>query len=1123
MDFFRTKRTAVNVLCFSAVALLVFLMSGVLLAQQETGQISGTITDQSGAIVPGAKISVRSTATSAERNTTSGNSGLYTITNLLPGLYGLTVEAQGFASAKRQVELSVGTKVSLDISLSVGTSSTTVEVVGESGVEINTESQTLSDVITTKQVLELPTLTRSPYDLVAIMGNVSPGDPTGRGVGFAINGQRAASTNVLLDGSDNNDTFTATVGQAVPLDSIQEFSVVTSSFTAEYGRASGGVVNVATKSGTNNFHGTVYEFNRLSKLASNDFNSNANNAPRGVFTRNQFGYSVGGPIIKDKLFFFSSTEWTRVRSSTTNIAVVPTPQLIAAASPATQAFFNAFGTLATPINGLVFTKDQVQGGLCNATGPCANLPGSTPVFGQVKYTLPADAGGGPPQDQYQTVARVDYNLSDKTTIYGRYALQNVVLFDGTVASSPYKGYNTGETDFNNNVLLSVTHTFSPRLVSQSKVVFNRLNQVQPLGSAPVGPTLYFLGSTPQQINGNNVAFPGYLPFSPGNAIPFGGPQNLGQIYQDVNYTRGNHQFRFGGTYVYIRDNRAFGAYETSVMTLGKNLKQGMDNFLNGQLLQFQGAIFPQGKFPGQTISLPVGPPDFTRSNRYHDFSWYVQDSWKVHPRVTLNLGLRWEYYGVQHNKDENKDSNFYFGPGSNIFQQVRNGQVFTVPNSPIGGLYNKDLNNYAPRVGVAWDVFGDGKTSLRGGYGISYERNFGNVTYNVIQNPPNYAVISIVSGVDVPNIPITTNNAGPLAGSSGTKKLPRVSLRHVNQDIRVAYAHFWSVTLEREVLKNTLFSMEYTGSKGVDLYSIENPNRPGSGEVYLNDPGFTRLNAQFGNINSRGNNGFSNYNAMVATLKSRNLFNQGLQLEANYTWSHAIDNLSSTFSESSNNFNLGLLDPFNPQIDKGNADFDIRHRIAISGIWNVPYAKNTSGVARQILDGWTFAPIFTASTGTPFSIFDCTNAFQVCPRMLVVNPPLPSGGPGNPPPVAGVPNFFSFLDLTGQSSGAGAYVNPVACLSPGSCVSDFGPFPANMTGRNAFRGPGSWNINLGVYKNFHFKNERYGLQFRSEFYNLVNHANLFVQGAAADISGTNFIPASRSGRRFIQFAMKFIF
>ncbi len=1104
----------------TAIVLAVLAVAGSALAQQETGRIVGTVRDQTNALVPGATVTARNIGTSAERIAITDASGGYAITNLLPGVYSLTVTMSGFTPSKQQVQVTVGSVVSADFKLAVGGAETTVEVTGGGVAQVNTESQTITSVITTRQIEELPTLTRNPYDLVAITGNVSTGD-AGRGAGVAINGQRGSSTNILLDGSDNNDTFTATVGQSVPLDSVQEFSVVSSDFSAEYGRAAGGIVNVATKSGSNAFHGSAYEFNRVSALASNSFNDNAQGIPRGVFTRNQFGYSIGGPIKKDKLFFFNNTEWIRVRSTTQLTALVPTQQLIAASAPITQQYFKSFGALSIQPNGKIYTKNDIPG-LCNATGPCANLAGSTPVWATVNYPAPNDAGAGNPQNQYQTVTRIDYNLSPNTTIYGRYALQSIDNFAGTINNSPYSGYNTGENIFNNNMLVSMTHTFSPRLVSQSKVVFNRLNDLQPLGDSANKTTLYLSsGAVASQILGINVALPGYNEYTPGSAIPFGGPQNLGQVYQDMSFVRGNHTFRWGGSYFYIRDNRAFGAYEEAVEQLGSNLKQGMDNFLNGQLRTFQAAIYPQGKFPGQSVSLPVGPPDFTRSNRYNDAALYGQDSWRVTPRFTFNFGLRWEYYGVQHNKDPQKDSNFYPGTGATIQDQFKNGQVYIAPNSPVGGLWNPYYKAFAPRVGAAWDVFGDGKTSLRGGYGISYDRNFGNVTFNVIQNPPNYAVIQVGPSDVGGSLPISLQQAGPLAGSSGTKVLPPVSLRAVDNNLTPEYAHFWSATLEHQLRPGTMVSIGYSGSKGVGLYSIDRQNLPGSGAVYYgaSNP-LAYSNPQYAVINWRTDDGFSTYNAMIAEIRSRDLFHSGLQFDLNYTYSHEIDNMSSTFSEFGNDFNLGLLDPNNPGLDKGSGEFDQRHRIAFSGIWSIPYAKNLNGFLGKALDGWSLTPIFQAATGTPYSVYDCTNGYYTCSRMLITDPSSLQLTPAsNLGAVAGVPNTFKLVDLSGQAAGTGAnaYANPI------TGTTDFGPYPKNMSGRDIFRAPGQWSLTMGIYKDFKLPKEGTSLEFRSEFYNLFNHANLYARGSSADISSQFYVPAYYDGRRNIQFALKFLF
>lgn len=1098
------------------------------LPQAETGQLFGRVVDPNGALVAGATVTVKSVGTGATRTVSTDSDGSYLVTNLQPGLYDVSVQAQGFNEVTQRTQITVGSRTKLDFTLAVAAvTGGTVEVVAGGGIEVNTQTQELSTVISENQIRQLPTLTRNPYNLVALSGNVSTADPTGRGAGVAINGQRAASTNILLDGVDNVDTFTATVGQSVPLDSVQEFRVVRGTFTPEYGRASGGVVNVATKSGTNEFRGTIYEFYRNAKLSSNSFDNNANGVPRQPFNRHQYGYSIGGPVIlpnfngRNKLFFFNSTEWIRVRSTTTEINVVPTPQLIAASNSNTQAFFSAYGTLATPINGRVFTVSEVISKLGISSGAFASLPPNMPALGQVIYQRPGDQGGGDPQNSYLTVSRIDWNLSDKTQIYGRYGLERVKLFDGTVSFSPYQGYNTGTSTLNQNIVLSITHTFSQRLVSQTKIAYNRLRTVQPLSSKGTVPTLYLFPNFPGSIDGFRIAFPGYLPFSPGSGIPFGGPQHLGNLNQDISYTIGSHQLRFGGQFVYIQDNRTFGAYQTASQILGSNFTNAFNNFVSGQLRQFQVAIDPQGKYPGDTITLPVGPPQFSRSNRYKDFALYFNDTWRVVPRVALNLGIRYEYYGVQRNKNPQLDSNFYFGSGSDIFQRIRNGQVFPAPSSPIGKLWKPEKTNFAPRIGFAWDIFGDGKTSLRGGYGIGYERNFGNVTFNVIQNPPNYAVISVLAPTDFPVIPISVSNYGILAGSSGTRVLPLTSLRHVREDIKTAYAHLYSVSLEREILPRTLLSVEFTGSAGRRLYDIANINRNGTGLRYLGSatprpPAIggttTRLNGQYTNINTRGSNGRSNYNAIVLSLDSNNFLNLGLDFGARYTYGVTKDNLSSTFSESGNNFNLGYLDPFNPDLDYGNSDFDIRHRFIGNFTWNLPIARNAKGLTRQVLGGWTLAGIVEIRSGTPFTVYDCTNALTTCIRLIPTGS-LRFKGSGNPPAVPGTPNRFNYIDLSNQSP---------STFTDVSGFTEVGPFPSNMTKRNAFRGPGFWNVDLAIYKEFFF-GEKYRLQLRGEFYNAFNHANLFVSGGETDISSINYVPAFREGRRNIQLAAKFIF
>ena len=1126
-----------------------FFLSGKASAQTETGQISGAVLDPQNNAVPNAKITIRNTGTGALRETASDGHGAFIVTNLLPAKYSVMAEAQGFAKLEQLVDLPPGGRVALELKLQVGKMGETVEV-SATALAVNTENQTVGQLITSNDLTNLPLLTRNPYDLVGGVANVSSAADAGltmRGAGYNINGLRSAGTNILLDGAANNDEFTASVGQTVPLDSVQEINVLTNNFTAEYGRASAGVVNVTTKSGTNDFHGTAYEFGRYSALATNTFDNNARGITKPGFTRNQFGYSVGGPIKKDKLFFFQSTEWLRVRSSATAIVNVPTPQLIASANPNTQQFFNAFGTLRSNFIQLkTYTRDQLTAAGITACPPAPSACGTdfpvgstTPMFSQGEYSVPSDSGAGFPQNTYYIVGRVDWNATSKTQLYGRYALEKGNLFTGTITNSPYAGYDSGQSTTNNSFLLSLIHTFNSKLTSQSKIVFNRLNLLQPLGSNPVGPTLYMNSVSAPKIEGNLIGMPGYSPFTPGNAIPFGGPQNFAQAYQDLSSIHGRHTFRFGGNYTYIRDNRSFGAFEEAVESLSAttSFSTSIENFLNGVLGQFQSAIDPQGKFPcgaagavpNCTVTLPVGPPVFARSNRYHEFGTYFEDSWKATNRLTFNLGMRWDYFGVQHNKDPNLDSNYYDAQGGNIFTNIRNGSVATVPNSPIHGLWEKDWNNFGPRIGVAYDLFGNGKTALRGGWGISYERNFGNVTFNVIQNPPAYAVISILPSDVGGTIPITTDNAGPLGGSTGSKALPLVSLRNVDPNIVTAYAHLWSAVLEHQVTRNFIMAVEYNGSKGVNLYSIENPNRPGSGNVYLGDPcpttpcavaDLTRLQSfQYSNINRRGDNGFSHYNSVAARVELTNLGNTGLSLHSSYTYAHAIDNISSTFSESNNNANLGLLDPFNPKIDKGNSDFDQRHRFVFSGTWDIPFARNMTGAAKGFLDGWTAAPIVTIRGGFPFTLFDCTNALTTCMRAVQTSPHSKTGSAVPDP--SGAANTFDYFNFS--SGFDSSYINPIAGIS------DFGPFPRNMLTRGYFYGPGAYTIDLGVYKTTKI-NERLSLQLRGEFFNLLNHSNMWLTLSDNDLSSTTTVhaqkgvpPINADERRNVQLALKLIF
>jgi hypothetical protein len=1063
------------------------------------------------------RVEAVSTSSRAGRSTATDGSGHYVLANLPAASYEVSFQLLGFKTTVARVQVTVGAAATLDAALELGELAETVSVVASPG-RINTRTPELTTTIDQRQMAALPTLTRNPYDFIALAGNVSLDDqvPAMRGAqGFAINGQRAASVNVLLDGAGNNDEFAASIGQPIPIDAVQEYSIISANFSAQFGRATGGIVNVITKAGSNEFHGSGDYFYRNESLSTQTVDEQSRGLVKSPYTRRQPAFSAGGPIRKNRAQFFVAGEYIRVRSTKTDIAWAPAPEFLSRSAAATQTYFATFPHTGTP-NGVVFTRDQIQS---TPGSPLLMLPGSTPILEQIQYDVPADAGAGSPQNTLGMVGRIDWVMGANKSAYVRYALRHQDLLSGTNSFSPYLGFNSGSVSDDHNLLVSFTRVWASNLTSQSKVVFSRLANDQPLGSQGVVPGLYLLSNVPATLGGVHVALPGYLPYAPGTAIPSGGPQRLLQFHHDQTLLKGRHDLRFGGSYERIMDDRTFGAYEASVMTLGSSVANGLDNLMRGQLRQFEGAIDPQGRFPGQSIALPARPPDFTRHNRYNDYAVYANDSWSAARRLTLSLGLRYEYYGVQRNTDPALDSNFYFGPGSTLPAQIRSGRVLRAPDSSIGALWEPDTNNVAPRFGFAWDVQGNGRTSVRGGYGVAYERNFGNVTFNVIQNPPNYAVVALVAGADVPVIPITTNNAGPLAGS-GVTQLPPVSLRHVDQRLTNAYAHFWSGSFQSELPGATVVSVDYAGSKGVDLYLINRLNGPGSGAVYFGDPDPTsRENPQYGTINSRTNGGRSLYNGVTFGVESRNIARTGLRVEGRYTLSHAQDDLSTTFSESNNNFNLGLLDPLNPSLDWGDASFDIRHRFVASAIWDIP--GPASGFARRILSGWQASGIFAAQSGLPFTVYDCTHANLTCSRMIAVGP-MPAPGRNT----TGDPNTYAYLDLRSQQAGIGAYRNSI------TGTSDFGPYPAAMTSRNEFRAPGRWNLDVAFDKRVELKGG-HALRLRLELYNPLKHANLYVDTSSADVSANTIITAvggatstlgvAGDGQRRFQVACKYEF
>lgn len=1176
-------------------------------AQVETGQISGTILDQSGAVISGAHVTVKDLSTNTERSTVSSASGAYLVPGLEPATYQVTVTSGSFKPFTAKAEVTVGSTVTLDAKLSVSAAVTEVHVVGEGGAQVNTQTQEVSQVVDTQQLAQLPSLTRNPYDFVALSGNVSGGDnstnsgdtavaPTGsgqnqenRGVGYAINGQRESGTEILLDGVENVSVFADGIGEDVPLDATQEYSVITSNYSAEYGRASGGVVNVTTKGGTNTIHGSAWEYNRLSDYTANTYGNDALRLPKGIYTRNQFGYAAGGPIKKNKIFIFESTEWTRVRSAASLTEEIFDPAFIASMPSNIQAYFSTYGQTTLKSAGVASTVGQVAAtgvtfGLVNGKTP---IPASTPMFDTINFNAPFDAGGGIPQNTYDLVGRVDYDPTDKTQMFFRGGRESSIQLLGSDTYSTYPQYDTGTTFLNQSYLFSVSHTFTPSTFISVKVSYTRFNENTSFDTALVAtPNLMFVSPTDPNT-GTLIQMPGLQNLSePGfGGVPAGGPQNTVQIEPDFAWTKGRHSMRFGFLGTYIQLNYAYGAYAQAVEQLGAAFQDSLNNMMNtagnpggAPLVEFETRADPQGKLPCPVdtsttdgnfgnvldnasceIQTPLSPANYARSYRYKDWAMYAQDSFKVTPRLTFNYGLRYEHYGVQRNNHPALDSNFYFGPGTGLEAQVRSGQVEIADQSAAGGFWKPRWGTFAPRVGFAYDLFGNGHGSIRGGYGISYERNFGNVTYNASLNPPASAVPSITCAPADASCAATVTNQdlGFLGQSTGPQYLPPVELRHLDQNIEVAQTQFWSLAVDHQVVPGSVVEIAYVAAKGTHLYDLANVNQQGAGQVYLGDPvvqsnancansGITNLitrlaecltrpNAQYTNINMRGSAAASNYQGLNLKLQMENLHHTGLSVVGNYTWSHALDELSSTFGDSLQGGSgyigsLGYTSLADPGLDWGSADFDVRNRLSLAPIWETPWFKQGKGIERHALGGWVLSGIYTARGGIPFSVFDASEDETIftVPRLEPATPFYSEKVSKNPKALG--PNNFNGLNIPLPKD----FIPFSSTLG----ISDFGPFPSDMMRRNSIRGPGAWNVDASLHKTFPIT-ERVEMKFEADGIDVLNHHNFYANTSTLEYDGATTTPlyvqelrgglgtlatgGNHDERRYGQFALRMTF
>jgi hypothetical protein len=686
-----------------------------------------------------------------------------------------------------------------------------------------------------------------------------------------------------------------------------------------------------------------------------------------------------------------------------------------------------------------------------------------------------------------------------------------------------------------------------------KAQYERINISRNIDTNTFGPRLVLTGYPASGFGGVPSGFPGDQPFAPELNSILNGPLNLGQVVLDFFGAWRDHQLRFGASYYYWQDNRNVNSYQDGLYTLQGGAPAALDFLVGGAASTFSTAINPFGAVPGGTITLPVVQPDFNRSISAHDVSAYISDIWRVSPRVSVLLGLRWDYFAVPRSRNDQIFLNYYLGPGSDDFTQVANG-VFVAPDTPLAPgspafddnkrFFNRDWANFGPRLGVAWDITGRGAqccqgptraTTLRAGYGISYERLF-YATSPFFQFTSNFAIPSLTAGTPNPFPPpatipptiLSTSNFGPLGGAAGTAILPPTLIRGIESDLDTPYVHFWNVSLEREISTNTYAALRYVGAAGRSLFTFSNINRPGSAtllDVTPDPTSLARLNPAFGPIYFLTSDGKSNYNAFIAEVTNGTWRTIGLQFTARYRFSKALDNVSTIFGNNigtfGNAFTTNMLSPLDPDNDYGRADWDATHRVVGSFSWEVPFdwftnrcCGGSDGWKKHVFGGWQVAGIFAAQSGLPFTVFNCTGAATAetpCPRAGLAPgvdlSDITSPGADNAVASTTVPNFFNFL-------GSGNFVTP----TPSNVLP---PFTNNTPGRNVFRGPNYWNFDFGVYKRFKIT-EDVSVQIRSEFYNLFNNSNMFVQ-PSVDIGANPFVPSFKNGARFIQFGAKFLF
>jgi hypothetical protein len=1169
-------------------------------AQGGAGELAGQVTDSTGAVVSGVEVKLSNTATGEVRTTVTTPAGIYTFPSLpIVGSYTLEVASKGFKATKVQnVIVSVGTITTRDVKLEVGAA--TEQVTVEAGAQlIQTEDSSLSQLVDRRVWENMPLEARNANDFINLVAGAVPEQQAGFTFrGAAVNGTRTGTGNFMVEGVDNNEqgqggaSLCGTAcGQggsntSISPDAIEEYRVVTHDFNAEYGKAGGFVTDTVLKGGTNQWHGSLFEYNRIQALTANDWFSNVAGV-KDHLVRNQFGGSIGGPIVKDKTFFFLTAEAHRLRQSSPISATSMTQQFYDFVNTGQFASYIqantgcgsgcAVPTTVGPIFQSELQKFPLAMPLVNSKITCPLPAGTTDnpncyseslfyggatVTAGLPYPVPvydtATEQAVTPIDQYRFSVKFDHRLTSNDQ------LNAVYLFEDTHFQCNFCNNDTGffgvpEDSPNRAQTLGITwtHTFSPTVLNQFKAGYVR-RKANFFGPGSEG--------IPEQLAIDPLAGQ----FGGSTAIPQLFTENQFQYKDDISVTKGKHQLKLGGEYRRTRNQSAFKADLWGHFWSWSAEDLITDSVFSDAVSSYYGLTASFGGW--YQAGAAVNPtnatvPNFNRGYRANEVAFYGQDDWRVNSRLTLNLGLRWEYFGPPHNVTPNIDSNFYFGTPVTPIATATNNPFFptnsvfyayeatAVPQVHNTSIWNKDLNNFGPRVGFALDALGNQKLVVRGGFGIFYDRMYNNIFENIRFNPPFYAdenfgfTNRIGAGPTLQpglfSIPFTATNTAQFVNPAlFPTGLPKPVPRHIDQNLVNAYYEQFSFGFQYAVAKDFALEASYVGTLGRKLIGILNRNTfdgknacPSNEIVDANDPcvlagfptgfGTGRPNLIFNSDNARGNFYGSNYSALDLTLRKR--FSRGLSFNANYTYAKALDELSDVFR--TKNTAISATDVQNLRADYGPADFDIRNRFVISLNYELPFMKSN-----RWLGGWALNTITSWSTGSPVGLYDSLSSGDGNKNGVLTDRPafLGSGSPTSAIVGKEIGGVYQYLDTAKfapvstthdayvATSGGGA-TPPYVC--PSTAANLGGLWCDGNLGRGAIPGPMFTDVDFGVSKSFKIT-ERMKLRFDANFFDLLNHPNF--QNPQGNVSDPAFGQAQvtygdTGGHRITQLALRFDF